>query len=59
MKAERAIFEQADPDAEVAADERAEADIRAGRIVDQREVSTWLAKWGTPDEEPAPPEWLV
>jgi predicted transcriptional regulator len=59
MKAERAIFEQADPNAEAAADARAEADIEAGRVVDHADVVAWLAKWGTVDEKPAPPEWLA
>lgn len=59
MKAERAIFEQTDPDAETAADARADADIKAGRTVDHAEVVAWLAKWGTPEETPAPPEWLA
>nr|WP_299910761.1 antitoxin [Sphingomonas bacterium] len=59
MKVERAIFEQTDPDAEAAADARADADIKAGRTVDHADVAAWLAKWGTPDEIPAPPEWLA
>jgi predicted transcriptional regulator len=59
MKAERAIFEQTDSDAEASADARADADIQAGRIVDHAEVAAWLAKWGTPEETPAPSEWLA
>jgi predicted transcriptional regulator len=58
MNAERAIYEQHDPDAEAAADARAEADIKAGRVVDHADVAAWLATWGTPDEKPVPPEWL-
>lgn len=58
MEAERAIFEHADPDAEAVADARADADIAAGRAVDHADVVAWLAKWGTPDETSAPPEWL-
>lgn len=46
MKAERAIFESVDPAAEAAADARAEADIRAGRVVDHADVAAWLAAWG-------------
>ena len=57
MKIERALYEQ--PEAEAAADARAEADIAAGRVVDHAVVAAWLAKWGTPEETPAPPEWLV
>ena len=56
MTSERAI---ANEGPEAAADARADADIEAGRVVDHAEVSTWLAKWGTPRETPAPPEWLA
>jgi predicted transcriptional regulator len=59
VKAEPAIFDQADLDAESAADARARADMVAGRIVDHAEVVAWLAKWGTDEERPAPPEWLA
>lgn len=37
---------------------RAEADFLAGRVVSHAEFREWLKKWGTPDEVPAPPEWL-
>lgn len=56
MEAERAVFDPVN--AEAAADVRAEADIAAGRVVDQSQVADWLAKWGTSDEVPAPREWL-
>jgi len=59
MNAERAIYHDIDLDAEAAADARAEADIEAGRVVDHEEVAAWLAKWGSPDETPAPAEWLA
>jgi len=59
MHAERAIFEQIDPDAELLADARAEADIAAGRIVNHAEVAAWLATWGTPEEAPAPARWFA
>ncbi len=59
MKADRAIFEQIDQDAEAFADARAEADIARGRVVDHAEVAAWLAAWGTKDERPAPPEWFA
>ena len=58
MNAERAIFDKIDQDAEAAADARADADILAGRVIDHAEVAAWLAKWGTTDETPPPPEWL-
>lgn len=53
MKAERAIFDQLDPDAAAFADARAEGDIRAGRLVGHAEVAAWPANWGTGDERPA------
>lgn len=58
MGAERAIFDDTDPAEEAAADARALADYAAGRVVPHAEVAAWLAKWGTPDETPMPPEWL-
>ena len=36
----------------------AEAQIEAGGGVPHAEVSKWLETWGTPDERPAPAEWL-
>lgn len=59
MGAKRAIFDNSDAAAEAAADARADADYIAGRIVDHTEVAAWLAKWGTADETPMPPEWLA
>ena len=59
IKEERAIFAGIDPAAEIAGDARAQADIASGRVVDHVEVAAWLAKWGTPHEAPAPPEWLT
>lgn len=58
VKAERAIFEHIDLEAEAAADARSESDIKAGRVVDHEAVSEWLGRWGTPQETPAPAEWL-
>ena len=46
MKAERAIFDQIDPDAAAAGDARAEADIRAGRVIDHGEVTAWACEVG-------------
>ena len=59
MNAERDIFDRLDQsDADALADAEADADAAAGRVVDNAEVVKWLAKWGTPEETPAPPEWL-
>lgn len=59
MNAEREIFDRPDEDAaDAVADAEADADVAAGRTVDHAEVARWLAKWGTPEETPAPAEWL-
>lgn len=47
MKPEPAIFEERDPDAEAAADARAEADVKAGRLISHGAVKKWLAAWGS------------
>lgn len=59
MGIERAIFDQDDVTADTDADARADADYAAGRTVDHEKVAAWLAKWGTADETPMPPEWLA
>ena len=38
------------------ADERAEADIAAGRVVSNERVVEWLRSWGTDNPLP-PPRW--
>lgn len=52
MAREKSLFETADPQAEAAADARAEADVAAGRLIGQDAVKRWLASWGT--EKPLP-----
>jgi predicted transcriptional regulator len=51
---EPSIFDEIDEQAEAAADARAEADYRAGRVVDHEAMKAWLLSWGTPDELPPP-----
>ena len=58
MKHEPGIFEQPDPDAIAAADARAEADIRAGRVHSHAIVGEWLMTWGKPGRLPFR-EWLA
>lgn len=59
MNAEREIFDRLDADgADLRADADADADASAGRVVAHAEIAAWLATWGTPDEVPAPDEWL-
>jgi predicted transcriptional regulator len=59
MREEREIFDYRDPQADAESDARADADLLAGRVVDHGKVVEWLAKWGTAEETPAPPEWLA
>lgn len=52
---EPSLFDDADHAAEAAADARAEADIKAGRIISHKAMKAWLLSWGTPEETPPPP----
>jgi predicted transcriptional regulator len=54
VKAERPLFETADPEAEAAADVRADADVRAGRLISHEAVRRWLNSWGSTKPEPRP-----
>jgi predicted transcriptional regulator len=45
VKAERPLFESDDPEAETAADARADADVRAGRLISHGAVRRWLDSW--------------
>ena len=54
MKAERTLFDSSDADAEQRADARAEADIRAGRLISHETVRRWLASWGSANPSPRP-----
>ncbi len=54
---EPSIFDQIDEEAERLADERAEADVKAGRVVRHAKVAEWLKTWGTPERRPAPYSW--
>lgn len=54
MTREKALFETSDPAAEAAADARADADVRAGRLISHDAVQRWLASWGTKTLLPRP-----
>ena len=54
MKAERPLFETADAEAEAAADVRADADVRAGRLISHEAVRRWLASRGSAKPTPRP-----
>jgi predicted transcriptional regulator len=49
-----AIFDEIDEVAEAEADARAEADVRAGRVISHEAMKTWLLSWGRVDELPPP-----
>lgn len=58
MNAERGELPLTQEEADRLSDERADADIAAGRIVPHALVRDWLRGWGTPDEKPMPGSWL-
>ncbi|HEY5105216.1 MAG TPA: antitoxin [Caulobacteraceae bacterium] len=57
-KPEPSIFDERDDDADERAMREGEADADAGRTIPHAEFAKWLATWGTPDEQPPPPEWF-
>jgi predicted transcriptional regulator len=54
MTSERSLFDDNDPSAEAAADARAEADVKAGRLISHDAVKRWLRSWGTEAPLPRP-----
>jgi predicted transcriptional regulator len=54
MTRERSLFDESDPAAEAAADARAEADVKAGRLISHDAVKRWIASWGTDKPLPRP-----
>ena len=54
MGAERHIFDQRDEQAEAEADERAEADVKAGRLVSHDAVRRWLSSLDPRRPSPRP-----
>ena len=44
---EKSLFDSLDPQAEAAADARAEADVAAGRLIGHDAVRRWIASWGS------------
>jgi len=44
---EKSLFDICDPAAEVAADERAERDVLAGRLVSHSAVKRWIDSWSS------------
>lgn len=54
MTREKSLFDESDPAAEAAADARAEADVREGRLISHSAVKRWIASWGTENPLPRP-----
>ncbi|MEO7828132.1 MAG: hypothetical protein ABIR60_13430, partial [Allosphingosinicella sp.] len=54
VKAERPLFETADPEAEAEGDSRADADVRNDRLIGHEAVRRWLASWGSTKAIPRP-----
>jgi len=52
MGTEKSLFDS--PEAEARADARAEADVRAGRVLPHDKVRRWLASWGSAQPLPRP-----
>ena len=52
MKHEPSLFD--DPEAEAAADARAEADVREGRLISHAAMTRWLKSWGLGKRLPKP-----
>lgn len=47
MTREKSLFDDSDPAAEAASDARAEADVKAGRLISHDAVKRWIGSWGT------------
>jgi predicted transcriptional regulator len=54
MARQKTLFEEPNPEAEAAADARAEADVAAGRLISHAAVRRWLASWGSGAQLPRP-----
>jgi predicted transcriptional regulator len=54
MRPDRSLFDTADEQAEREADARAEASVRAGRLVSHDAVKRWLGSWGSAKRLPRP-----
>jgi predicted transcriptional regulator len=54
MSREKPLFDQADAREEAAADARAEADAKAGRLIGHAAVRRWIASWSSDKPLPRP-----
>lgn len=54
MELKKTLFDAIDPEAEAAADARADADVREGRLISHAAVRRWIASWGSARPLPRP-----
>lgn len=54
MEPRKTLFDAIDPAAEAAADARADADVREGRLISHAAVKRWIASWGSAKPLPRP-----
>jgi predicted transcriptional regulator len=54
MKSKTSLFDTPDAEAEAKSEARAEADIRAGRLISHSAVRRWLQSWGSAKPLPRP-----
>jgi predicted transcriptional regulator len=52
MKSDKSLFDS--PEAEARSEARAEADVRAGRVISHEAVRRWLSSWGGAKRLPRP-----
>jgi predicted transcriptional regulator len=54
MGTEKGLFDTPDTEAEARSDARAEADVKAGRLISHEAVKSWLRSWGSAKPLPRP-----
>lgn len=54
MERKKTLFNAIDPEAEAAADARADADVREGRLISHAAVKRWITSWGSAKPLPRP-----
>ena len=52
MESEKSLFDS--PEAEARSEARAQADVRAGRLISHQAVRRWLSSWGGAKRLPRP-----
>jgi predicted transcriptional regulator len=54
MNSKSPLFDRIDPAVEADADQKSEADVRAGRLISHNSVTRWLASWAAGKPLPRP-----